>query len=269
MNRICCVLFIGLVGGLLCPLSCVFGAGTNGSQTASEIFQSVESGFDGVISMQYTAERTVKTDRMSIQERWRFRWQSPGCFRIDCQAPVERLIVVNETGLWEYLPSKKQAAHTDFAGMLPAERERRIAGVCAPVSIDGIRLGQYVEMAKRAIKVVPEGPETDGLLRIEGKNPRYVIVVDSKRRVVIKTEIYDGDGTVKLRTFAADFLEVQPALWYPSRVEATYRRDNGYVTTETVLGDIAVNLPIPTGFFEFKPPAGIGVIERGGADREK
>jgi len=161
--------------------------------------------------------------------------------------------------LWEYAPSVRKAQHTDLASLSVQDRGKLLLGVLARVSIDGIRLGSYQDMVRRATRAV-ESTNAANTVAVEGQAPRFSVTVDTDRGVLLETDIYDTEGNLKLRTRASDLLEISHGFWYPQDVEATYRTSDGLVVSRIALSDIAVNATLGGDTFRFVPPKFVTLI---------
>jgi outer membrane lipoprotein-sorting protein len=208
--------------------------------------------------LRYTAERNVRSASGSAKEVWSFSYAEPESFRIECRQPVERILVANHNTSWEYVPAIRKAMKTDLSEMAEDARRQFLAGILSRVAIDGIRIGKYDDIAKRAVSFSRLAP-TGEVVRIEGTNPRYVMDLDTKQNVMNRMEIYDDQGQCLLRTVATDFVNILPGVWYPTHVRIECKSDKGILTTEVRLRGIEANIPIPEGSFEFRIPHGVTV----------
>ena len=228
---------------------------------AGQLFGVVEQRFEALETLQFTVERTTQSARQQMQERWQFRYRKPGDMRIDYQSPQDRLILVTPGYLVEYLPAVRKAMRTDLARLPAAERTARVGGVLARVAVEGLRVGDVRAMLARVQRVTPDDRQA-GAQWVEGEGPRFRVLVDPARRVVLATELWDARGDIKLRTTAEDFTEAVPGQWFPQRITAVYGTVEGAVTSTVRLSAIRVNAAVDPALFEFAPDKKVTVLER-------
>ena len=228
---------------------------------AEQLFACVEKRFDALQTLQYTVERNTQSARHTMQERWQFRFRQPDNIRIDYQQPQDRVILVTSSNLVEYLPAVRKAMRTNLALMKSTERLQRVGGVLARVSVDGLRVGDTRAMLGR-VRQVRQDEQQAGAWWMEGEGPRFRVLIDAKRQVVLTTELWDARGDIKLRTTAEDFVEATPDQWFPQRLTAVYGTAEGTVTSTMRLSAIRVNASMDPTLFEFVPDKKVAVLER-------
>ena len=230
------------------------------TETATTLFQSLETHFAGATDLRYVVEKTSRMERETTKERWTFAYHAPDQVRIDYQEPSERVLVANESSLWEYIPAARKAMRTQLDKLPPAKRQAVIASVLGRVSVDGIRLGDYHGMLSRVTQI-RTNPDQPSVVLVEGVDPRFVVGIDTGKNVLISTEIYKPDGSLALRTVASDFWEVFPSFWFPRLIRATYGTDKGFITTDTAISSFQADAEAMKGLFHFIPPKGVTVVE--------
>lgn len=243
----------------------VSGAGSSalaGEPGAREIFRKSEERFLGITSLSYTVKRKVSLKRSSSEEQWFFRYRDSGSgtTRIDYLVPHERTIIVDSDALWEYIPSAKKAMHTQLKRLPVDARQQTVGAVLSRVSVDGLRLGSYEEMAGKAVKIESASLSGREMYRIEGAGPKYVVHIDKSRNVLVKMEIFDKDGRLVIRTEASRFIEVEKDFWMPQEIRASYTTPEGPVKSTVVLQDIRVNAPMQDEVFQLKLQKDVAVI---------
>jgi outer membrane lipoprotein-sorting protein len=239
------------------------GAGaaeTEAQQQARRAFEGIEKRFEGLQSIQYAVQRTTSTPQKTVQETWTFALRQPDSFRLHYQVPDERMIVADRNSLWEYLPAARKARHTDLARMSPGDRADLVARTLSKVAVDGIRAGNGGDLVRRTVAVTRE-PGDPRVIHIEGRDPRFLMAVDTNRCVLLGSELYDKQGELSVQTRTASFAEVQPGFWYPEDIETTYQTGDGHVTTRARFSDIRINAAISNDVFRFVPPRRTEVLE--------
>lgn len=226
---------------------------------AEKLFAQVEEKFSKIHTLSYTVERNSHSKLRRQKERWIFKSRQPSDLRVEYLAPHYRLIVVNSNVLWEYIPEKKKAMRTNLAVMGREKRQRIIATVFAHVSVAGIRLGDYATMLERVASI--HASESDNNVYIvKGSAPKYVVVIDSAKGVLLRTELYDAEDKLTIRTEASRFLEIAPSFWFPQEIRITYRARQELVQSTVYLSDIRSNEIMPDDIFDFKPSDTVKVI---------
>jgi outer membrane lipoprotein-sorting protein len=223
---------------------------------AEKLLRETESRFDSVQSLQYTVAKTTHMNRRTVIERWTQRYQQPNLLRVDYLLPVERLLVMSNNDIWEYIPEARKAVYTRLDKLTDEKRAAFIASVLGRVSIDGLRPGNYREMLQRVVRVQPVRTNGD-IYVIEGRDPKFIVEIDASRQALLRTEVYDTKGNLKIRTAASELSEIVPGFWFPEKIRATYWNDDAYIVSDFVLTDVRVNEQIPPDTFKFEPRPGI------------
>lgn len=227
--------------------------------SAGELFQKVEDRFDKLQSISYTVKRFTASKQQAADDRWLFRLKSPDKVRVDYLEPYSRLIVTDGASLLEYLPSERKALTTDLASLAPEKRTAVLSGVFKRLSVDGLRLGNYQEMLRRAVKVTEARLGENKAWLVEGANPRYLVFIGQEKAVLLKTEIYDADGQLILRTESSAMIEAAPGFWLPREIASTTRAPGGFYKTTLSLSDIRVDEAMADQVFRFELPAGVDI----------
>lgn len=231
----------------------------NEAPSAAELFKKVEDRFAGLQSISYSVKRFSTSKQQAAGDRWLFRFKSPDKVRIDYLEPYNRLIVTDGASLLEYLPSAGKALKTDLASLSPQKRAMVLSGAFGRVSVDGLRLGNYQEMLRRAVKVTPARVGDNKAWLVEGANPRYRVYIDQEKAVPLKTEIYDADGELVLRTEASSLYQAAPGFWLPREIASTTRAPDGFYKTALSLSEVRVDEAIADRVFRFELPAGVEI----------
>lgn len=233
-------------------------AAAEADPAAGELFRRVEERFLNLSTLSYAVKRTSVSSTQNTEERWIFRFRKPDLVRIDYQTPHERMLIANRDTLWEYIPSLKKAVRTDMAAMTGEKREQMIAEVMAHVSVDGLRLGRYGEMEKKAVRVkAVQWPGGSDVYLVEGADPRYTVYIDRSKAVLLRTEIYDRKGGLVIRTEASRFIEAAKGFWMPQEIRSTYTTQAGFMQSTVVLQNIRVDEPMDEDPFSFSAPKGV------------
>ncbi len=229
--------------------------------SAGALFRGVEQRFLNVDSLSYTVKKVSTLQKKQNQEQWVFHYKKPNLVRIDYQAPHERLIVYDEKSLFEYIPALKKAMRTDLTVKSKSKAAQLVSGVMTHVSVDGLRVGNYDEMEKKAVSVKKVTQAGGEAFLVEGADPRYAMYIDGTRQVILRSEIYDAKGTLVIRTEASRFLEAAKGFWMPREIHITYNTPDGFVQSTVLLQDIRVNDTLSDELFSFNAPKGTEVIQ--------
>jgi outer membrane lipoprotein-sorting protein len=224
--------------------------------SAGSLFLGVEQRFLNVDTLSYTVKKVSTLKSKQNEEEWLFRYKKPRQVRIDYQVPHERLIVLDEQALVEYIPLLKKAVRTDLASKSKNKADQTIADVMSHVSVDGLRVGNYEELEKKAVSVRKVTWAGADAYLIEGTDPRYVMYIDKAKNVLLRSEIYDKKGVLVIRTEASRFTETAKDFWMPREIHITYNTPEGFVQSKILLQDIKVDEMIPEDVFHFSVPKG-------------
>ncbi len=228
---------------------------------AGQLFAAVEQRFEALETLQYTVERTTQSARQQQQERWQFLYRKPDSIRIDYQSPQDRLLLVTPGCLVEYLPAARKALRTDLTRLPAAERSVCVGRVLARVAVEGLRVGDVRALLARVQRITPDDRQA-GAQWVEGEGPRFRVLVDPVRQVVLATELWDARGDLKLRTTAEDFTQAATGQWFPQRLTAVYGTAEGSVTSTVRLSGIRVNAAVDPALLEFAPDKKVTVQDR-------
>lgn len=228
-------------------------------QDVLDLLDEIESRFVSMNSLSYQVDCVSQGEQQTMTERWRFIYQAPGYIRLDYQVPDARLIIVNPSEMWEYLPQAGAARRTNLARLSPKAQMDTLRQVLARVEVDGLRPGRLTVRAKD-FKGVTRPSANPALWRIDGGKPRICFEVDPVQQTVRKTEVYDKKGNLLLRTEASDFVEAEEGWFLPRQIRCTYGAKDVFVSRRFTLSDIKVNAPLDASLFTFDPPARIQVM---------
>lgn len=236
------------------------GAAPASEATAATLFRLVEERFASLQTLSYTVKRTVTSKRQRTEDQWLFQFKDTGAVRIEYQLPSERLVIVDDKTLIEYIPALKKAMKTDLSTMAEEKKKQTVMAVLGRVAVEGLRLGTYAEMEKKAVKVKPAPWAGLDVYLVEGADPRYAVYIDRAKRALIRTEIYDKGGKLQIRTEASRFVETAKDFWMPQEILTTYNTAEGFVQSKVVLRDIRVNDPLSEDAFRITLPRDVEVI---------
>lgn len=246
------LLFFSLVWGILPAVA-------DDSAMARDLFEQLNARYDQLSAWSYTVVRTTAAADKSVEEKWDFRFKAPNFMKIEYYSPVHRIIVMNESTLWEYIPAAKKAVRTDLAALPQTERTELLASVMARVAVDGLRVGDTSKMIP-AVTKLSQGD--DNMCTVEGRNPNFTVRADRSRMVLLHSEFRDEKGGLVMQTDASNFQEVQPGFWCPQKIVAVRKSDKGLLRSEIVLKNVRANDNPPDSLFEFAPPDGVAVSRR-------
>lgn len=234
-------------------------AGTGGP-SAGELFREIEERFDRVASLSYKVKRIAGTKTSTSEEQWTFRYRKPDLVRVDYTSPLDRVIIVGNGVLWEYIPKARKAARTMLSALPQEKRERTVSQVLTHVNVDGLRLGRYAEMEKKAVSVKAVAIGGAQAYMVEGADPRYVVHIDRDRGVLLRSEVFDDRGSLVMRTEASRFVEVGPRFWMPREIRATYATQAGFLQSTVLLSEHKVDAAIPDSIYQFTVPQGVELV---------
>ncbi len=225
--------------------------------SAEALFKSVEKQFDDLSSLSYTVKKTTVYNTNSQEEKWSFFYRKPNHIRIESSLPHERILVINDKHMLEYIPKIQKALRTDFKKLSEIEKNNQIANIMARVAISGLRMGNYSELVEKSTSVNTSGTTHT----IKGENPQFEIKIDGKKKAVLQTVLYKEDNSMKIRTKSSDFIKTKSNTWFPRRIATTHPYQDGFILTNYLLSDIETNKKLPDGLFDIILPKSTEVIE--------
>ncbi len=249
---------------ILLPFSAVISEANTDAVARAEaqvLLESLSQQFSGIHTLSYTVERTTQGRRQASKERWSFTYATPGFVRVDYQYPTERHLILTPNSLYEYIPALRKALHTDLTKMTDTARQATIKQTLTRISLDGINPTKFQEMVPRTTSVTIIAP-TSSIYRITGKNPKFLLELDQQRKVLLTTDIYTPANDLLLHCEASKFIEASPGFWYPQQLDARYLTEQGFVSTTTLIRDIAINAPLTNTLFQFTLPAHASIETR-------
>ena len=229
--------------------------------SAGTLFLGVEQRFLNVETLSYSVKKVSTLKNKQNEEQWVFHYKKPGFVRIDYQVPHERLIILDGKTLVEHIPVMKKAMRTDLTGPAKEKNGKIVADVLSHISVDGLRVGNYEELEKRAVSVRSVTWAGVDAYLVEGAGPRYLMYIDKMKHALLRTEIFDKKGSLVIRTEASRFIEAGKDFWMPREVHITYNTPEGFVQSKILLQDIRVDKAIPGELFIFNAPKGTEVIQ--------
>ncbi len=228
-------------------------------ERAERLFSQVEKRFDDVKSLSYTVERVVRMHQAEQKDSWTFRIKQPAGLCVEYSTPHKRRIVTDGTVLWEYIPEIGKAMRTDLTVLNEERRRDVIASVLGRVTVDGIRLGNYQELLKQVVSV-SESAEDENVMVVEGASPKFFIHIDVSRNVIVQTEVYDGEGRLRIRTRSSGFVEAAPSFWFPQEIGSAQGTEKGMVQGIVRISNIRVDEEKDESF-QFIPSPDIAIVE--------
>ncbi|MFP4057677.1 MAG: outer membrane lipoprotein-sorting protein [Candidatus Brocadiia bacterium] len=221
--------------------------------------------FDAMESLLLQVERQTTTRGQSRAERWTFRKKGRRRVRIDVHFPVRRLVVVNESDLWEYIPDARRAAHTDLRPLSEEQRRAALANVLRPVAIEGLRFeGGGPEAELRYLGTRRLGPRPTHCIECvpadEGGGQRVRGWIDAQRHVLLRCEFLDDTGQVLAVSEASRVAEVAPGTWWPHRLTMTLLTSRG-ARQRVTFTRVSIGEAMPDSLFRFAAPEDAEVVE--------
>lgn len=207
-------------------------------------------------SMEYHVLKKSSLNGQKYTESYTFSFLAPFFFRIEVVEPVKRSVVVTSDHLIEYIPEARKARKNSFENLSKEDRSLVVGRVLSRATVEGLRLGDVKAMADVLEKVTVD-PENHDIWILEGRDSRYRIAIDFKRKVVIETELKNEKNDVILKTKNFSFNEVAPNIWFPSEIHVTYPSESGLIKSTVYLSNVKVNEKISKDSFLFEKPRGV------------
>ena len=237
--------------------SSLYLSGDSGLTLARQAFDSVNSRYDKLVSLQYNVQRTTTTKGTTLNEQWFFAFMADGRMYIDYQKPEKRIFVYDGERFTEYLPTVRKALQTIVSEDDP-QALARIQMVLQRLSIDGLQIGNREMLLAHFLSARWQGNQSSKL-KIRGQKPNYEILIDTQRQVLLEFEKYDFNGDLVLSIQTSDFCEPIPGFWFPSTVHTTVVDTNGKRETRASISAIRLNHPIGKKTFDITFPPDVKI----------
>ncbi|MBL7114182.1 MAG: hypothetical protein ISS35_00325 [Kiritimatiellae bacterium] len=225
-------------------------------EEADRILASVQ-GVDALPSLMYTARRTSTGEGQRIADEWTFRYVHPDRIRVDYADPLRRIVVINQGTMTEYIPEAKKAMVTALNKLSESERVVRVSQALSRVAVMGLRAGDFSGMIPQVTSVTRD---KEGTVTIMGAPPRFEIVVDPKRQVILSSTIFDEDGKLMLQTRSTEFVQVEGNVWFPRRVKTMHRAAGTMVDSRIAFSGIQRKVPRVDEVFHLSLPENTEIL---------
>lgn len=202
-------------------------------------------------SVRYVANRTTDQGQIHAEERWVFASEPGGKFRVDYVGDTPRQVACDGRVLWDYIPSMHAAQRIELSAMPKEQAASILAGVLDRVTIPGLRTGWQAS----GMGTIVWGEDST----VNGRPARTVIVTDERGgRLSFTLDVAEGylisskiedQGVFVVSVEGADFREVAPDVWVPSRVISTSPAPGGKVRVEVQLIQLVIGDDLPDQLF--------------------
>lgn len=226
---------------------------------AKALLGAIEERFLALDHLAYVAERTSQKGRQKQTETWSFVYRKPDDVRIELLGSQARVITLNRTNLWEFIPSVRKAMRTDLSSLSDAERTKRMMQVISRVAIDGMHPGDVDSLCTNLARREPVAG-LEHTVRFVGEDPDVTVEVNTQRMYMVSSEINNNDDELVLRTRVMDVVEVAPGYWFPVHLELVHRDGKEFIRSTVRLRNVTVNGRPDDGLFQFTPSPGVEVI---------
>lgn len=224
----------------------------------SEILRVLEAPYGKMKSLSYNAARKRTTSNSEVEDSWSFTYRHPSDIRVEYTSPQRRILVINADDIWEYLPDQRAAMHTDLRQMSKTEKDKAIGKAISPVSVSGLRPGNYNHL----LSGVTSSDQSGTIVTIKGEEPpAFLLKVDTEKNALLVSELYDGDGAQRLKTVCSKHKLIYKDLWVPREIRTVTRVKNQYVTDLVKISEISVDHACSDSLFTFKKRGNVRVLE--------
>lgn len=219
--------------------------------------------YESLSTLELSVVHRIEAGREYV-ERWNYLYKAPNKFRIEYSGGAERVLVSNGRMLWEYVPTKKIVLITNLLKLTPDRRNKLFASIMARVAIKGLRL----ETEKlRKLRVLSQKGDLAHIAGIKADGYTLSATIDTKKLLLVKSEIRDADGKLITSTESVGEQEAGTGIWFPRLIKIRSRvytlKDNASLERALREGytirDVSVNREIDDGKFEFQIPQGVRV----------
>lgn len=254
-------------GVCLLALAVAFSPSSSGNARATDslpsaevLFERTDAPYARMEQFSYRVKRTIVSPKQTTADEWVFSFKKPDKMRFDYRQDFDKVIALDGTYAVEYIAPVAKAMKTNLTRLSTQERTAHLAGLTKRLTVDGLRIGDASQLAKRAVRVERRTAPGGDLLVVEGADPKYVIGVDASHAVIRLWEMFDRKGSLLMRTETSGLLQAGPDFWVPEEIRSSYKTKEGPVTITVILSEARTDIVQPASFFSFEPPIGTKVI---------
>lgn len=223
----------------------------------------VDAGAAALQNVRYVASRTTDQGQIHAEERWVFAGEAGGRFRVDYVGDTPRQVACDGRVLWDYIPSMHAAQRVNLVAMSDEERARILGGVLSRVSIPGLRTG--LDASGMSNVTWGEDGTVNGrpvrtVIATNDKGGKLTFTLDAAEGYLVSSRI-EENGVFVVSTEGAEFKEVAPDVWVPSRVISTSPAPGGKVRVEIQLIQLVIGDDLPDQLFSLSLDPSVQVRE--------
>lgn len=197
--------------------------------------------------------RKTQTARGTVRQEWNIQLKLPEKIRLEWLGPEPMTFVCSGTEAWYHEPEENQVVHV-------SDME---SGNMPDLDLGLNVLPQYIETHQFTLS--PDSPDGQWFLIGTSDTDRVARIhlwLDSQSASLIKSQLFDRDGRMKVRTDYSDFKEFGDGIELPGRCEMISFSSEGKMQLEMNFLDLKVNEELGEEIFFFQVPEGAKVIEQ-------
>ncbi|MDH4163167.1 MAG: hypothetical protein OEW15_10830 [Nitrospirota bacterium] len=240
----------GLVVLAILLISTSSHAAASATTVADQIIGQLVKKFASLETLSFTVKRVTTNKNHKTEEKWRFRYRRPNSIRIDYFVPSERLVLVNDDSLYEYIPATRSLSQIHLKKLPPFEKSQLINKVLAPVAVPGLTIENAADLHNNPVQVSQVMFDGHNAIRMEYSDPKHIIYIDPAQTSLLRAEIFDSEEHLILRTSAKQFTEIFAGFWIPREIQVIYgAREGGATKSVIYLSDYMANHELPASLF--------------------
>jgi outer membrane lipoprotein-sorting protein len=206
-------------------------------------YQNIESVY-GRMTRYYSVNDTKE------RSTGKFYLQKPGKLYIKYFKP-EQTIILNNSVLWLYYPSKKQAVKTSYSEM--PELDRKLSGIDILLSFNFItELKKSFEIARQDSTHLIATPKDNNNIS------KIIFEIDPQKNVILNEKTFDSTDKLIYDTDYKDW-ELVEGMWFPQDIVSEFHLDGKDIKEKVRFSEIFINYEIADKQFKFVAPKGVTI----------
>jgi len=242
-------------------VSFVQGQTQDGSTTmvqppeVASIVEAVSEHFGQLKTFSARVVRTSRSPEGSARQEWKVLLEFPEKIRVDWLGQQPMTFVCSGTEAWYYMPKEKKAVHV-----------KEVDNESMPKMDLGLNvLPNYVQTHRFQLSSdAPEGQwYLKGVSDAEADVVREVrLWIDKESKCLLKSELYDRQGRLKVRTQYSKIRDSGTGLKLPGKCSILSYTDGGELEVEMTFLEMSANVLIREEDFQFVPLKGVVVEDQ-------
>ncbi len=201
------------------------------AQDPEAVLLSIDQRVDALGPLRYGAIRTTERAGARTVERWSFVQGQKGSFRVDYSGDTARQIAYNGRILTDYVPALRAARQYDMPELSEQGRQEILTAIGKHVFVPGVRVGvAAAQMTWQWDESAQAAPDAESLKAVgrDAQGGVLTVTLDAKKHHILRTDLRVNERFL-VSVEGQDHVEVQPGVWFPTRVELITTDESGEV----------------------------------------